>query len=540
MIFPPKFPFDGNGAERDGFDAFRNLPGRDFDIFYHIPFSATHPGEKQEYEVDFIVTDLRNKRFNGLACVEMKNGTLRVGPADQWTQNSRPIKSPVQQVMGAMHSLIARYPEISSYVPFGWMVFFPEARKQDLPNSMNELQLIDKDKMKWMLETITCFFDNLKTSYPTKTGLDMDQYLRFRLQFAKQFDFVPPLSFRINSNDNLFLRLTNQQVDTIKAAQENHLLLVKGVAGSGKTIIAKEIATDLCRMGLKVLLLCFNRTLANNIDAYFKNVLTDHQDVRVRTYHSYASETIHRKDAGWWGDNSSQNSEFWKNEVPLKLACTEYDDEMLYDVIIVDEGQDFSQVWYESLECAMKQNGRFYVFRDEFQNIFNINDEILFYRKFSKMNLVHNCRSTLKIAEKLSHIISQNILSREGIPEGVPVEVLEYATNTQQQTLITAEITRLMIEDKIKSGQILLMMNTPKEESCLAETNTINNVPVRKLGDYGNLINNQISYTQINTYKGLEADIVFIIDTDQTDKTKLYTQASRAKHKLYIFVKKNG
>jgi hypothetical protein len=537
MIFPTKFPPDGDDAEREGFDAFRKLPGRDFDVFYHVSFSAGSSREKNEYEVDFIVADLRNNKFNGLACVEMKKGILRVGPADQWTQNSRVIKSPVEQVTDAMHSLVVRYPEISSKVPFGWMVFFPDGRMNDLPNSINELQLIDIDKMRWMFETLTSFFDNLMTIYPSKNGLGMDQYLPFRNQFSRQYEFVPPLSFRINSDEDILLRLTKQQSDIIKAAQENPMLLVKGMAGSGKTIIAKEIATDFSRMGLKVLLLCFNKTLANNIDAYFRNAKIGQPEVRIRTYHSYASETISKKDTSWWGDNFSQTPEFWNNDVPLKLAYTEYDDEMLYDVIIVDEGQDFSQLWYESLEYALKQNGRFYVFKDEFQNIFNINDDCLFYNGLHKMKLEHNCRSTLKIAEKLGNIISRNILSKEGMPEGVPVKIVEYTNNTQQQTLITAEITRLMNEDGIESGQMLLMMNTGKEESCLAETNTINNMPIVRLGDHGYLNNHQISYTQINTYKGLEADIVFIIDTDLTDKKKLYTQASRAKHLLYVFEK---
>ena len=45
--------------------------------------------------------------------------------------------------------------------------------------------------------------------------------------------------------------------------------------------------------------------------------------------------------------------------------------------------------------------------------------------------------------------------------------------------------------------------------------------------------------SQINKYKGLEADVVLIIDTDKVayDDKVLYTQASRAKHLLYLFEK---
>ena len=47
-----------------------------------------------------------------------------------------------------------------------------------------------------------------------------------------------------------------------------------------------------------------------------------------------------------------------------------------------------------------------------------------------------------------------------------------------------------------------------------------------------------VNYTTINTFKGLEADIVFIVDADkiptEQKHEKLYTEASRAKHKLYV------
>ena len=47
-----------------------------------------------------------------------------------------------------------------------------------------------------------------------------------------------------------------------------------------------------------------------------------------------------------------------------------------------------------------------------------------------------------------------------------------------------------------------------------------------------------IVYSTINTFKGLEADVVFKLDInlieEQNKLEKLYTEASRAKHKLYL------
>ena len=78
------------------------------------------------------------------------------------------------------------------------------------------------------------------------------------------------------------------------------------------------------------------------------------------------------------------------------------------------------------------------------------------------------------------------------------------------------------------------------ERSCLAQTKKIDRHALQKLGSVGVLSDNHINYAHISSFKGLEADIVFIIDTDKVksyDEKLLYTQASRAKYKLYIFEK---
>ncbi|MGI9064880.1 MAG: hypothetical protein ACR2HX_00520 [Pyrinomonadaceae bacterium] len=48
-----------------------------------------------------------------------------------------------------------------------------------------------------------------------------------------------------------------------------------------------------------------------------------------------------------------------------------------------------------------------------------------------------------------------------------------------------------------------------------------------------------IQYATINVFKGLEADVIFMIDTDALSKeqmpTALYIQGSRARNLLYVY-----
>src|SRR5207248_680265 len=77
------------------------------------------------------------------------------------------------------------------------------------------------------------------------------------------FDLVPSLPTRIGWVREELVRLTDQQSDYLARLQENPRVLVRGGAGTGKTLLATEEATRAAKAGARVLLLCFNRLLAN-------------------------------------------------------------------------------------------------------------------------------------------------------------------------------------------------------------------------------------------------------------------------------------
>ncbi len=66
---------------------------------------------------------------------------------------------------------------------------------------------------------------------------------------------------------------------------------------------------------------------------------------------------------------------------------------------------------------------------------------------------------------------------------------------------------------------------------------------VADLGDTGLISSGHVNITTIRTFKGLEADVVFIVDTDKMekhDKRVLYAQASRARLRLGVFSKSSA
>ena len=69
----------------------------------------------------------------------------------------------------------------------------------------------------------------------------------------------------------------------------------------------------------------------------------------------------------------------------------------------------------------------------------------------------------------------------------------------------------------------------------MSDTIKVDKLSLKALDNKGRFQSDAINYTTINTFKGLEAEIVFIIDVDQIPleqkNEKLYTEAFRARHK---------
>ena len=547
MIYPNEFPGnkDHNNPEWNVFMAMKDLPN-DFDVYYTKTFSAKSSRERPEYEIDFIVVDLRNRRFNSLICVEVKGGEPKIHADETWTSNGKSMKSPVKQVSGAMHSLVERYPEISRDVPFGWMLCFPDTYvpgSDKLPECLRHTQIVDRIKLSDLNKAIISYINYLKPFFVKKKGLELSYYKPFKEKLIVEYSFIMPLAKRISLDEEVFIKLTADQAKALKMVRRNPNLIIKGTAGSGKTIIAIETAREFSAQGLDILFLCYNKVLVSNIQNFFlqlENIYHNGNRVRVETYHSYAYEIINKAEPGWWNENIRKPN-FWDLVVPVKI--TEIRDsagiKQDYDVLIIDEGQDFNEYWFATAEYSLKPAGKFYIFMDEFQDINNKHTTIPSARNFLEVLLDENCRNTRNIALKLKDIIRQEILSKEGIPDGKPVVTRQYLNDTEQVALITAELENLLNKERIRPDHILIMLNTNIKDSCLSETPGICNLELQELNDRGELRDNVINYTQIGTFKGLEADIVFIVDTHLAgyDPARLYTQASRAKHLLYIFEK---
>ena len=100
------------------------------------------------------------------------------------------------------------------------------------------------------------------------------------------------------------------------------------------------------------------------------------------------------------------------------------------------------------------------------------------------------------------------------------------------------------LKQDIKPGQIIVLLDKPKRESCLADISTIGRYKFEAMGSYYDERSRSVQFTSINIFKGLEADIVFLFventELEAEISETLYVQGSRARIILYVYLLQNS
>ena len=183
-------------------------------------------------------------------------------------------------------------------------------------------------------------------------------------------DVRTPLRLAFNEEDRKIVELSEQQ-GRVRAMLPHLRAAVTGAAGSGKTVLAIELARRLAMAGTPTLLACFNRRLAQHLAGW--TVGTPNLDVRHfhRLCYETAVEARLPMDAA--DDHvTADGSPYFDHELPDLLERAARTLGPRYDAIVVDEAQDFKQWWWPALLSLHTDpdGGRLYVFADANQDLY--------------------------------------------------------------------------------------------------------------------------------------------------------------------------
>lgn len=535
-MYPEVFPRrpDQGDPEYLMYDALRKLPDS-YTVFYSKRFTSKLLG-KPECEIDFIIFNERDV----LICLEVKGGRLSYdGANDIWAQNDKQMaKSPERQASEASHLLLREMEHDLKSVNVDWALCFPQCvlKSNDAPPGFPLGRIIDEAQLLDLHREINRLESDIRKRY-NKPGLSPQRAADFVKRMTRNMGFVQILGVRIARESSQILEVTEEQFEVLRELELNSRVLVHGAAGTGKTILAQELAKRLSSAGKSVLLLFYNKGIAEKVRRAYER----RAGVQVATFFSLAKRLIESEEPEWWQNKTQKGSAFWELEVPSRLLDIDSSTLPKFDAIIVDEGQDFKPEWYEFLLTLVTPTpqSHFCVFLDEHQDVFghwkNFPSDFPPARKL----LTKNCRNTKTIVDflKTGYPVEMNYFDRS--PKGVPVISRTVRNATEEQTQLIRDIKHLLNNEQIKPGEIVILLNSAKEDSSLANTKAIEGIPLVSTYMGYDPRTTQIHYTTIDIFKGLEADVVFVLlgDTVMDDEKSraIYIQGSRAKHVLYIY-----
>lgn len=530
-----------SSAERMMFKELNTQLGSDFLVLHSVHWVATKGGRNQDGEADFIIAhpDL------GVLVMEVKGGKIRRDSAtDSWFTKSwdgteAELKmSPFLQAERSMYSLrekLATTPATAGYsYPLSRTVAFPDVILDDesLGVDVQRSMIVDSSNVFLMAKAITSAMGQASGVGPGPGPAGVTAILELiRPSFAIS---KLGLAARLKQDEDEFVHLTSQQLRLLDLLVGHRKIAVSGIAGSGKTLMAKEHARRLAESGHDVLFTCFNRALAADVRRELANAGTSSGgSVTVYTYHDLGATLVQRAGISIDVDPALDAAAYYENALPQAMADAISVLDTRFDAIVVDEGQDFAEVWWLTLELLMRDSGYgfFAIFYDNNQRIFR--KESTYPLPEPHFKLTHNCRCTRHIHQAAAGFVGLDASTVCDGPEGRSVEIVPIASGGHLATLRKI-VHQLTHDEGLPLSEIVVL--TPRSVTASELTNhaSIGNVTLEWEGEGLK----SVRCRTIHAYKGLESSIVILAELDrahrETRNQLIHVALTRAKHHVIV------
>ena len=149
---------------------------------------------------------------------------------------------------------------------------------------------------------------------------------------------------------------------------------LSGVAGSGKTRVIAIRAASLAKLGKKILVICYNITLKNYLKKEIEGTKYDFDptNIDIFYFHDFCKAYREFRNIEYPDEGSMQKNDELEKEKIIRDKIENRNLSANYDAIIIDEGQDFKEIWFKLLRNFLSQNGEMLIAFDDKQNIYSI------------------------------------------------------------------------------------------------------------------------------------------------------------------------
>ncbi|KAB2310668.1 DUF2075 domain-containing protein [Betaproteobacteria bacterium SCN2] len=551
-VLIPDTPRECPNGERIVFEKL----GRDLDddwIIMHSLGLVEHQ-KKLWGEIDIVVLSTK-----GIFVIEVKGGRVSCRDGvwvfeapgkEPYTRKEGPWTQAKDAMFALRKALVRDAPDLQE-VLFGYGVIMPHEHFTATGPEIEPAVLLDsRDFGRNLRFYIGDLMRHWESVYHERHGRvprlpNRDDIRRIRKLMRPDIESAFSLGSYFNGLERELLQLTNGQIRAARGVANNPRTVIRGRAGTGKTIIAIEHARKLASQGLNVLYLCFNQMLARHVQqSLLEDPLADR--IRVRHIHSLFREQINR--AGMTDrlqrDDISDAELFGHLYPEVFVEAALQEEPEVADVLVIDEAQDILTAQnLDAVDLLLGdglRKGRWHLFLDPMQNIYGKEAEEtearLHEAGFAEYDLYDNCRNTRQVALQTS-IISGIDMAIEGALEGPECECVYYRDRDDFLEKLVAEVRNLVKAD-VQPRDIVILSTRRLENSLLAGVESVAGLPIRNMAE--DPAAHGLHFSTMHAFKGLERNVVLAIDLDhigdELSSMLHYAGLSRARGLLRAFL----
>jgi len=548
-MLPDVMAADAPGSERRIFELLRGSPRTaGWTVLHSLGLSSAYTGAYGEVDFVAIVPG------QGIICIEVKGGRVQC-QAGVWTTTDRDdethalSRSPFQQAREGMFKVLEaakkRFGPHSAEArcPLGWMLIFtdtlvPPPSPDFTPDELIDARDLAGDPVAKLEACPSLRIAGDRFGPPAKVTLaSLAEFLR------PDFDRVAMLSTTVWDTERRIGVLTGEQYAVLDHVVENESSLVHGGAGTGKTMLAVELARRAVAEGRSVLLTCFNRELGLWLEARAREI---GGPIRAGHLHRLLREQILASDLrGELVEGEFDRGFYELGALAVASAGTQV------DLVLVDEAQDFPADALVDVVEAFGVPGDASPARVLFadfsrQALYSAPADARAKIKArlapANFSLRRNCRNTRRIASETEALTgSFECQADEAQPLGVPVERIFYPDARGQLRAIDRALQQLRSEG-FGAEDIAILGGQRRDRSCLGGVDSCGGF--RIVEREARTASSQVVYSTVHAFKGLESSAVVLVDVDPqptgNGDALLYVGMTRARSRLIMILSEHA
>lgn len=537
-------------------DVFRMLAGgpENWVAVHSLDLAPWNRGHRTEIDFLVIVPD------TGIVCIEVKSHRTILFENDRWIPHDI-RRSPFKQALDGRYSFYRNLIGLSpayQRLPVVHCCIFPNAPFPLRPNlAVQPWELIDGlqfRSFRTAQEFCTHLVDCMRSSIEADASLTPLSAPVRPADVAKIVDFcVPVHKRRLGAREDILQReketehiLREQQRPVLRLAELNPRIIVDGAAGTGKTLIATELAARLVRNGKRVGLVCFNqlvgdwvRQQATSMCAGMPNLVAGRA---IRLMADMAGITVPERPP----------ASFWNEELPAqieeRLTDPDFTATAAFDYLIVDEAQDLlarPRIWncLTQFLAGGLRDGNFVLLGDFSHQVLGDKSEMDYHLaallqdvRPARWRLAENCRNYQVVGDcavRLSGFAPQIYSGYMRAGGSLSCYDIDFYRDPAGQAAYIRNWLKEFRAKGYRPGEIAILSFCAETDSIAAQliAEGLPLQPAWKQGD-GTI------YSTIHAFKGLERKVILLTDLmpRQSDfhRHLFYTGMTRATEEVRI------